>query len=184
MSEITVARRYAQTLLEEAERTGLLERVDADVATLRDTLDGSRQLQLFFQSPVVSREKKRAVVQALFEARVAPVTLHFLELLVEKRREPLLPAILEAYRTLRDARQGVVEAQARLALPPGAEEQKALQAALERMTGRRVRLRLEQDPALIGGVVIRLGDTVYDGSVRHQLERLRTRLERGSFLNN
>ena len=184
MSEITVARRYAQALYEEAERVGRTEHVDADVALIRDSLDASRDLVLFFESPVISRKKKQAVVTTLFEPRVEPTTLRFLQLLVEKRREDLFPIVVQSYRTLRDEHLGIVEATARVAQPLSADEEKDLAQSLEKMTGRRIRLSVVPEPGLIGGMVIRVGDTVYDGSVRHQLASLRERLEQGSFLNN
>ncbi len=184
MSQITVARRYAQALYETARQDGQAEQVDADVALIRAGLDGSRELVRFFESPIIPREKKLAVVKTLFGPRVQPTTLRFLQLLVEKRREALFPAVVEAYHALRDEQMGIVEADARVAHPLGETEGKALGQALEKMTGRRVRLRVTLDPALIGGAVIRVGDTVYDGSVHHQLATLRVRLEHGSFLNN
>ncbi len=184
MSEITIARRYAQALYEAAEEAGRVEQVDADVAAIQAGLDASRELRRFFGSPVISREKKRAVVEKLFGGRVEPVTLRFLQLLVEKRREALFPTVVKAYGALRDERLGIVEAKARTAQPLTDDEERALAQALEKMTGRRIRMDVAQAPELIGGVVIRVGDTVYDGSVRHQLESLRERLEHGSFLNN
>lgn len=184
MSELTVARRYAQALYEAARQEGQTEQVDADVALIRDSLDGSRELVRFFESPVIPREKKLAVVRALFGERVQPTTLHFLQLLVEKRREALFPDVVAAYRALRDEQLGIVEAGARVARPLTEAEEKSLAQALEALTGRRVRLRVALDEALLGGVVIRVGDTVYDGSIRHQLTTLRERLEHGAFLNN
>jgi F-type H+-transporting ATPase subunit delta len=80
---------------------------------------------------------------------------------------------------LRDRQLGVVEARARVARPLDAAGEQKLTAALEGLTGKRVRLQVQQDAALLGGVVVRVGDTVYDGSVRHQLESLREQLGDG-----
>lgn len=184
MTQSPVARRYAQALYEEAQQHGRVEAVDQDMDLIRETLDGSRELVLFFESPILTREKKETVVQELFEGHVQPTTLHFIRLLVEKKREDLLPSVVRAYRALRDAEQGIVEAKARTAHPLSDAEQKALTQALEKLTGKRIRLQVEQDATLIGGVVVRVGDTVYDGSVRHKLASLRERLEQGSFAGN
>ncbi|GIV58122.1 MAG: ATP synthase subunit delta [Rhodothermaceae bacterium] len=184
MSEMTVARRYAQALIDEASQEGQRAAVDADVAMLREVLTTSRELQLFFRNPAISRERKQAAVKALFEGRVAPLTLRFLHLLIEKRREALIDEVLAAYQDLRNEQEGIVEAEARVALPLDPASEQALVKALERMTDRRVRVYQKQDPALLGGLVVRVGDTVYDGSVRHQLATLRARLEHGTFLNN
>ncbi len=184
MSNFTIARRYARALYEEAERTGRLESVDDDVALIRDALEASSELVRFFESPVIPRPKKEAVVQALFAERVQPTTLDFLRLLVEKQREDLFPDVVRAYRELRDAQRGIVEARARAAFPLSEAEQTRLAQALEAMTGVGIRLHVEQDAGLLGGLVVRIGDTVYDGSVRHQLASLRERMELGAYAGN
>jgi F-type H+-transporting ATPase subunit delta len=139
---------------------------------------------LFFESPIIARDKKEDVVQALFADRVHATTLRFLRLLVEKRREDLFPEVVEAYRTLRDEQLGIVEAKARVAFPLDDKAEKQLVQTLERMTGTRIRLKVEEDAALVGGLVVRIGDTVYDGSVRHQLISLRERMEYGALMSN
>ncbi|ARA94333.1 MAG: F0F1 ATP synthase subunit delta [Bacteroidetes bacterium] len=184
MSDTIVARRYAQALYEQAREARQVEQIDEDVELIRQALADSRELVRLFESPVIPREKKQAVVNQLFGPRVQPLTLRFLTLLIEKEREGLFAAIVQAYRRLRDEQQGIVEAQARVAQPLAEDEEKKLREALEAITGKRIRLRTEQDPSLLGGVVIRVGDTVYDGSVRHQLRTLREKLEQGAFVTN
>lgn len=180
MSQPIVARRYAQALYEEAERTHVTEQVDADVRLIREALGASRELVMLFESPVVPRERKQAVVRALFESRVQPVTLRFVELLVEKRREALFAAAAEAYQALRDEQLGIVEVAVRTAMPLDADGEKAVVAKLESLTGKRVRLSVTVDESLMGGMVVRVGDTVYDGSVSGRLATLRERLKHGT----
>lgn len=184
MSDLTVARRYARALYEEAERAQKTEQVDRDIEVIRESLEGSRELVRFFESPVISREKKETIVAELFASRVEPLTLRFLKMLVEKKRENIFPAVVTAYRELRDSRLGIVEARARTAEPLGEADKKRLEKALEEVIGKRIRLQTEIDPALIGGVVIRVGDSVYDGSVRHQLATLRDQFAQRSFVMN
>ncbi len=179
-----VARRYARALYEEAERESKKDAVDKDVDFIRLSLAESRELVDFFQSPVISREKKQAIVHALFDPHVDGLTMRFLALLVEKQRENIVPAIVAAYLGMRDEHLNVVEARVRTAEHMNEVEQKKLAEALARMTGKKIRLQVTEDDSLIGGVVIRIGDTVYDGSVQHQLERLRDRMEVGSYLLN
>lgn len=173
-----VARRYARALYQEAERQGRLDVVEADVQVLRDSLDASPELGRFFRSPVVSGQKKKAVVRSLFEERLGALAYRFVQLLVEKEREDVLAEILQAYRVLLDEQQGVIEVRARAARPLDADNRARLAKAVEDLTGQKARLEVEHDPTLLGGVVLRLGDTVYDGSVRHQLSSLRERLKR------
>ncbi len=184
MTNQTVARRYAQALYEEAAHQQRVERVDEDIALIREALETSRELVVFFESPVVPRQKKKAVVQALFAERVEPTTLSFLRLLIEKKREALFADVVQAYRALRDEQLGIIEARARVASSLSEDEERFLVQALERLTGARVRLKVEQDASLVGGLVVRIGDTVYDGSVRHQLASLRERMEYGSYAGN
>ena len=171
-----VSRRYAQALTEEAQQAHSLETVDADVELIAETLAESRDLRLALTSPVVPQDKKGAVLQRLFGDKLSDLSLQFLRLLVEKQRDGQIPDILDAYRTLRDERTGTVEATVRTAKPLSSVERDRLQAALEARAGARVRMRVEIDPDLIGGLVVRLGDTVYDRSVRHQLQLLRGQL--------
>ncbi|GAB5518174.1 MAG: ATP synthase F1 subunit delta [Rhodothermales bacterium] len=176
MSNLIVAKRYAQALYQEAEKDGVVAAVDADVALIHDSMNGSPELVRFFESPVISREKKGTVVDALFGERLKPLTLRFLKLLIEKRREDAFPAVVRAYQALRDQQEGIVEVKARSAKPLSEQDEADLKAALATLTGQTVRLNTTIDTGLIGGVVVRVGDTVYDGSVRHQLEALRDSL--------
>ncbi len=172
MHDLTVARRYARAFYEEAAAGGLLAQAEDDVALLRQTLSASRALRQLFESPVVPREKKEAIAAQLFGARVAPLTLRFLHLLIGAKREAALPAILDAFDRRRDAEAGIAEAHVRTALPLGPADEAELTRALEAKVGKKIRLTAQLDPSLIGGVVVRIGDTVYDGSVRRKLESL------------
>lgn len=184
MSEISIARRYAAALHQQAEQVGVTSKVDADIDLIQASFEGSRDLGLFFNSPIIAAEKKQAVVASLFGSRVQATTLRFIQMLVDKRREGLFQEVIHAYRGLRDEQLGIVEAQARVALPLSDGEEKALVQSLEKMTGKRVRLNVALDDTLVGGAVIRIGDTVYDGSVRHKLNTLRHHLASGSFAAN
>ncbi len=181
MNDLTVARRYARALYEEAEEAGAVRETDADIDLIRAGLKGSRDLVRVFESPIIAREKKTAILNRLFGERVQPLVLRFLLLLVEKSREDIFPAVVQAYGELRDAQQGIIEAFARSAFELSPDERQAITRALEQRTGKRIRLSVERDPDLIGGLVIRVGDRVYDGSVRNQLADLREQLEHAAL---
>lgn len=176
MSQRTVARRYATALYEEADETGVLETVDEDVLMLRQSLQSNGELSRFFESPVISQEKKDEIVQILLGDRVAPLLEQFLRLLIRKDRETMTKAILDQYQTLRDEQRGIVDAEVTVAHSLADADREALVEALEEETGKSVRLHVEEDPDLIGGLVLRIGDRVFDGSVRNQLTALRGRL--------
>jgi F-type H+-transporting ATPase subunit delta len=179
MADGQITRRYAQALYEEARDQGHLSMVDEDVAFLRESLDQAPQLERVLKSPVIPQKKKQGVLESLVKPRVGALTYRFVELLLSKDREEILERMLRAYRTLRDRQEGIVEAEVRTAHPLSEEEGARLEEAVGRITGKpNVRLQTEREPDLIGGVVVRVGDTVYDGSVRHQLASLRDRLVR------
>jgi F-type H+-transporting ATPase subunit delta len=184
MSQGTIARRYALALYNEALRQNAVSEVDADMVALQTSLNDSRELGLFFKSPVVNRDKKQAILKRLFTGNVSATTLNFMLLCVNKGRDSMIPEMLQGYQTLRDGHLGMVAAHVKMAYQPSEEEKAALQAKLESMTGKKVRMSIEQDETLIGGAVVRVGDTMYDGSVRRQLSVLKDRLTHGSYLNN
>lgn len=177
-SDYSIARRYAQALIGEAGQQNNLQEVDEDVDMIRESLDGSRELVLLFESPLLPRDKKAGLLKKLFETRISRTTMQFLCLLIDKGREDIFPAVVRAYHSLRDERLGIKEARARVAMKMSAEEEQRLKEQLESVIGGRIRLHVVEDPDLVGGIVVRVGDTVYDGSVQHQLATLREQLEK------
>lgn len=181
MSQRTVAQRYANALYEEANEAGLLETVDEDVLMLRRSLESNDKLSRFFQNPVISEEKKDRIVQTLLKDRVDALTVKFLRLLVRKDRETMTKAILDQYQALRDEQRNIVTARVQVARPLSDEDRETLIEALEAKTEKSVRLYVEENPELLGGLVIRIGDRVFDGSVRNQLTNLRDRLHESTL---
>jgi F-type H+-transporting ATPase subunit delta len=179
-----VARRYALALYEEAAARGAAEEVDAGMRLLGESLDGSRELRAALASPVVSRTKKEAVIARLFDGRFPALVTSFVRLLLRKEREELIVDTVAAYRALADEREGVMEAGVRTARPLSADEAEGLRKALEGRTGKKVRLRLDVEPALIGGLVVRLGDRVFDASLQHQLGLLKEQLVTRAQITN
>jgi len=176
MSQSTVARRYASALYQEADGLGVVETVDEDVALLRNSLSDNRELSRFFESPVIPNDKKVAVIQSLLGDRVGDLMLKFLRLLVQKDRETMVASILDRYRELRDEQRGIIDVHARVARPLSDDDYASLAETLEEKTGQTVRLHVEEEPDLIGGIVLRIGDHVFDGSVRNKLSTLRDRM--------
>jgi len=176
MNAPEVVRRYAVTLLEAAQETGVGQQVQQDVQGLLGTLQESVELRGFLGNPLTRPEAHSQALQEMFRGRVQPLTLNFLQLLAQRRRAHLLPAVLEAYQELAEAQAGVVRAQVRTATALSPEQEGRLRERLSAFTGRQVHLETEVDPALRGGIVARVGDMVFDGSVASQLERLRRQL--------
>lgn len=184
MSELTVLRRYANALIEEAAQQECTQAVDDDVDMLRATLRETREFERLVESPAIPQDKKRDVFRALLKDRVHPLTLRFVELLVEKDREMLLADLLDTYRTLRDEQDGIVEVHARVPAPLDDAEREKLIQRLKAMTGKDIRLDVTEQPDLIGGLVFRIGDRVYDGSVRQKLDNLRDSWSKAAYTAN
>lgn len=174
----TIAQHYADALAEVAIAQSNAETVRRELREFLALLRESAQLGILLGSPAVSRANKHAVAQALVERMGASRTLrNFLFVVIDQRRVKLLPEIEEAFEAQLDALEGVARASVTSARNLNEGEKKQLRAVLERLSGRRVEAHYELDPGLIAGAVVRVGSTVYDGSVRTQLERLRVRLE-------
>lgn len=181
---LIVARRYARALHEDAAAKNAVKDVDADIAMIQESLAGSPELRRFFADPMISSDKKGVVIDALFEKRVHAATLNFMHLLTDKRRENIFTDILNAYSDLRNEQLGIIEARVRVALPLNAKDEQKIKESIEKMTGKQVHLKTDMDPSILGGIIIRVGDMVYDGSVHHQLETLKDRLALSSLHAN
>jgi len=180
MSIARIAHRFAAAILDaaptDAERQSYLD----DLADLRNSIRQSRELRLFFESPVIPQSRKLGVVDALFSGRIGAYALSVIRFLVEKEREEYVLPIIDAVFEMHREREGILSTRIQSAVELSAQQQASLGAALERMSGKRIETRYEIDPALLGGLVVRLGDKVYDGSVRRQLKRLHDRFVSGT----
>lgn len=167
-----VARRYAAALIGLAIELKQTTAVSADIVMLQTAIRQSRDLASFLKSPVISRERKKSALYALFQERVSVTTMSFIDQLVRKNRESELHAICEAYQTLSDKHAGIERVDVISALKLDDKTLAALKVAVEKMTGKTAMLTASVDAELIAGVKIRIGDTVHDGTARTQLDKL------------
>ena len=175
---LAAARRYARALLDVAQQSDPAA-VREELRAVRALLEQHSELAEALAHPALPAAKKRSVLRAALELKLSAPVLRLLELLVERGRLGLLGAIEGAYGALFNAQRGVATAEAVSAAPLGAEERRALTAALERASGLRIELEAREDPALLGGLLVRMGGRSYDGSVRGRLRALRERLGGG-----
>ena len=179
MKNLRAARRYASALMEEVEARREMDATAADLSMIGSMLEGSRELRRLLASPVITGQKKMQVFDALLKKRVSDTTLMFVRLLISKHRGDLLPEIVEQFSVLRDAKLGIVQAEVRSAVGVTVAQRDTLQKQLDHYTGKKVNLLIEVAPELKGGLLVRIGDTVLDASVRRQLELLRDRFVTG-----
>ena len=174
MKDRLLAKRYAKALLAAISDPGVAERAGTFLDSLASSMSESPELRDVLLNPAVSRQDRKAVLEALACSReVPPLVANFLSVVADHGRAGALPSIADAFREMKDEAAGVVPAMLTTAAPiPDALAAKA-RAVLEKLTARRVRLTCEVDPSLLGGAVTRIGSTVYDGSLSTQLGALR-----------
>jgi F-type H+-transporting ATPase subunit delta len=172
-----VSTRYARALVDVVTEPGSGIDPQTAMEQLRQVaamVAASDDLRGALLSPAVSPSRKRAVIAKLINVHVK--IRNFLYVVIDHRRVHEIPSIAEAFEVLLDEHLGFVRADVSSARDLNQEQRAALEAQLTRMSGKKAKLKFTTDPALVAGVVARVGSRVYDGSVRGQLERLRTRL--------
>jgi F-type H+-transporting ATPase subunit delta len=179
MRDIRIAKPYAQALYDAAAEQDALDRIVGDANQVVDLVQESEDFEQFLTNPILSPQFKSEMFQQLLSEAVHPLTLNFLLLLASKQRERFLVAILQAFLKLVDLKAGRVVAQVTSAVTLSDAQQASLVQQLSDYSGAEVRLDLSEDTAIKGGIIVRLGDTVFDGSVATQLQRLRSLLARG-----
>jgi F-type H+-transporting ATPase subunit delta len=181
MTTRTAAIRYARALFDVAlQEKADLDRVGRDIAEFNDLVDGQPALRKVLLNPAVPVPRKRAAVTELTtRAGVVPIVAKLLALLAERDRMIVLPDLVTSYRERLLDYQKIVRAEVTTASPLDPSKAQAIEQRLALATGRSVRLQTRVNPAIIGGLVAKVGSTVYDASVTGQLEKMRQRLVKG-----
>jgi F-type H+-transporting ATPase subunit delta len=172
-----LAERYAGALVDVAVEKKQADQVKQELADFAALVRESPDLQAFLANPSIARMAKHSAIEAIVTRMGASRTLrNYLFVIVDQRRAGMLIEIQEAFSRLLDARQGITQARVTSATELTAQERAELGAALAKLTGEKVLAQYTTDAALIGGSVVQIGSTIYDGSVRTQLERMRARM--------
>jgi F-type H+-transporting ATPase subunit delta len=176
-----VARRYAQALMNLAGQPKQIEPVAVALDEIADAISGSAELQAFLSEPKVALSAKEAVVeQLLAKAGPPPLVRTFVRFVTRKRRIELLDEIRREFHELADERSGRAKAVVTVAAQLSAPQQTALRERLSALTGKKdVQLDVRVDPNILGGLVARVGSTVWDSSLRNQLSRIQQALVKG-----
>ena len=172
-----VARRYATALADVVMASGEAQDVQKELTAWSEMMQSNEQLLEVFRNPTIPYDQKRKVLSTLIaRTRVRPTTANFLQVLLQNQRLAELGEVNKRFAQILDERSGMVSAQVTTARPVPQSSQEALRAKLAAMTGKNVRLSFTTDEELIGGIVTRIGSTIYDGSVRNQLQLVKERL--------
>jgi len=177
MSVQTVARRYASALVDVVLERGEARQVQEELLAWEKMFQASPVLPEVFRNPTIALEKKRAVLSKLIErAKPGATTTNFLKVLLQNQRLTDLGEINQKFAELLDVRAGMVAATVTTARIVPENAQQKLHSKLLTMTGKKVRINFATDPELIGGLVTRIGSTVYDGSVRNHLQMIKEKM--------
>jgi len=168
-----IAKRYARAFFDVAGGEGRHERCYDELKRFVGVLEANRSLKDFLSNPVFENEDKKAVVSKVLQMlNISPSTANFLNLLVDKRRIRIIGEIEDAYRKLMDNALGIARGQVKTAFPLVPELSDSLKRGLESFTGKQVDMQVEEDASLLGGIVVRVGDKLYDGSIKMQLNNM------------
>lgn len=174
----SAAKRYAQALFSLGKERDTLDAWQSDLALL-SSLAENETVAIYLTNPSVTPDRKLTALESALDENVQPETRNLVRLLIQRNRTDLIPQIREIFDAQVREDRGIVIAEVTTAERLHEAEQDLVREKLHTLTGKSVQLATRIDPEIIGGIIIRIGDQVIDGSVRNKLEKMRTRLVAG-----
>lgn len=176
MNESTIGRNYAEALLALARKSGEVDEYGELLSAIATAMGEDQTLRTFLESPKLAGSRKFEILEKALGRRVPRLFLRYVETVIQKRRQMLIPEIAAEYRALLDEAENRLHANITVAREPGEAERDAIARQLTRLFGKKVVPRINTNPAILGGLIVRVGDTVMDGSVRKRLSVLKQRM--------
>lgn len=176
MRDETVAKNYAETLFELADRNDATEEYGDAIERVARVIEENDDVRLFLETPRIDDQDKKDVVRRVFGDRLPRHVLNFILVTIDKRRQRILRQISTQYHALLDERMGREHVQVSVARPVDDETREMIAERLSTVLGKTAIPHIRVRPEIIGGLVVRTGDTIYDGSVRRRLDGMRRRL--------
>jgi F-type H+-transporting ATPase subunit delta len=184
MADNKVSLRYATSLIDLAVEKNILEAVSSDIEYVVNVLGKSPDLRRALENPIIKPETKLSILDQIFKSWINSETMHFIRFLVSKGREKLLGEIASKFLELRDERMGIVNVDVQTAFELTEDQKEKLKDRIEKVLNKKARFRIEIRPEVVGGFIAKVKDTVYDASIKHQLETLKQKLlKSGAALN-
>ena len=181
MKNTTISRRYAQALLLLAQENNAIDQFEKELIDITASINADQKLHQIWHSAKIGATDKKEFIKTLFQDKISDLIRTFLMLLIDKNREIYLEEIAVQYRKFADVSRNIVEAEVTTAVALTDKDFRELQEKLSVVTGKTVRLRTQINPSLIGGVIVKIGDQVIDGSVVKRLAILHNRLKIAQF---
>lgn len=177
MMDTTAAKRYAKSFLIVSAAKGIVEEVEEQLLVIKKAYLSEDKLHAFMTNPRIPQKAKLSALRKMLQGKVNPYTGYFMELLVRRHRFALVPEIADWFDQLADAFRGVVRVQVRSYGPLSEAQRRQLETQVSRLVkGQKIDMQVEQDPSLMGGLWVRIGDTLIDGTVSTKLKSLREKL--------
>jgi F-type H+-transporting ATPase subunit delta len=175
-----IARRYAKALIELATEEAAVDKIQEELKSFESLLANLPESSAVFSSPAFTIEAKRALLKEILgRLPISTTAANFLLLLLDKNRLNQLPFIMACYQVFADDLSGIVRGTVISALPLADSQVNEIREALAKNLGKKVLLQVDYDPSLIGGVVTKIGDRIFDGSIKTQLDRIQDILQKG-----
>ncbi len=168
-----IADRYARAVLHSCPDLAAIERAKDELIMFGDAYRASEMVRAFLLNPKMPASVKISILQAGFSEKLGPETMHLLMLVLAKRRQSILPDIADRYTVLVDQVRGVEIAVVVTAVPVESDLRKRLIDSVQRFGTRKVEVTMKVDPSILGGVVVRLGDRLIDGSLKRRFQDIR-----------
>lgn len=176
MLNIQLANKYAVAIFELAKEENQLEAYGTQLEEVADVIASQADLKAFVQNPQVQPQAKKEILTKLFKEDLASTVYNFIMLLIDKRRESLLAEIVALYQTLSNEARNIVKADVTVAALLNKEQEAGLVAKLEQVIGKKVLIRTHVDKSILGGVIVKIGDKLIDGSIVRQMQSLQKQL--------
>ncbi len=177
----SVARRYAEAFFTIAREANKIDDFQQELEKVVAAIEEMENLKEYLAHLLIPAAAKKEVIEKIFAGQVSDLTMNFLKMVVDKRRESYISVIVEEYKDMADEHRNVAKAELVAAREVPEEEVKMLTEKLSASTGKSVQLQVKVDPALLGGVKIRIGDQIIDGTVAKRLEMLRGQLKQAKI---
>lgn len=176
MREPTIARNYAEALFRAGERSGETQRIADLMEALAFAIATEQTVRVVLETPRVPKTTKQAIMRRALEEHAPEQFIRFIEAVIKRGRQGILPAISEAYLALVDEKFNRVHAGVTMAREPDKALQKAVRTKLSEVIGKDVIPHFRTDPSILGGLIVRVGDRIMDGSLRRKMVALKRRM--------